>query len=65
MTSSAIKLAIECGATFYQDQAICMGHNSIKTFYAKAQAQAIRDAYVKADCADDLLLMADELEKTK
>lgn len=68
MTSPAIQLARECGATgelvgempewdFLEVQ--------LETFYAKAQAQALRDAAKDLDGleADYLNALADELEK--
>ena len=44
MTTKALQLAKECGATFYQDQAIYFGHRQLENFYAKAQAHAARIA---------------------
>lgn len=68
--TKAIQLAKECGATFYPDQAIDFGYRQLETFYARAQAQALREAadkwsgYARAvEMCVDLRRMAAELER--
>lgn len=60
MTSPAIRLARECELLYERDR------EPLETFYAKAQAQALRDAALGCDYgrdADYLRRMADELER--
>lgn len=67
MTSPAIKLARECGAGLVWGW-WAMSEEELDRFYAKVQAQALRDAAAwfdehETDSAAHLRRMADEKEK--
>lgn len=74
MTSPAIRLAKECNVKWHSHISTAVTvyefyPNELETFYAKAQAQALRNAaddyHKDCDCTDYLRRMAGDLEAGK